>query len=245
MYSLSKEAPLPLYHQIKEVLLQGIRAGQWLPDEQLPTENDLAQRFSVSKITVRQALRELAQLGYVRREQGRGTFVQRGQLEQGPRELTSFTQEMQRHGLSSTSVVLEQGIAGAEEGVAEKLGMAPGDAVFRLRRLRLADGEPMGVQTAHIPAVLVPGIEQVNFEQASLYDTLNLKYGLRPTQARETHSAVLLSQAEAGQLGVAPGSPAMAAERVTYLPGRQPLEYVRSLMRGDRYKIVLELVKEP
>ena len=92
MYALDKSLPVPLYHQLKNILMTGIESGEWQPDQQIPTEEDLSKRFGISKITVRQALRELAGLGYIRREQGRGTFVSRPQLVQGPRELTSFTE---------------------------------------------------------------------------------------------------------------------------------------------------------
>src|SRR5512141_2265076 len=103
-----RDAPVPLYHQVRTTLQREIEVGHWAPGEQLPTENDLIARFHVSKITVRQALRELADMGYIRREQGRGTFVQRPPLEEGPRELTSFTSEMRGHGLSARSEVLDQ-----------------------------------------------------------------------------------------------------------------------------------------
>src|SRR6185503_5524734 len=106
------------------------------------------ERFRVSKITVRQALTDLAQLGYIRREQGRGTFVQRPPIEEGPRELTSFTGEMRGHGMSASSRVLEHGVVNATGDIAFPLEIVVGAPVFRLRRLRFADGEPMGVQTA-------------------------------------------------------------------------------------------------
>ena len=98
MLTLTRHGPLPLYHQLKTVILREIEAGRWQPDAQLPTEDELARTFRVSKITVRQALRDLATEGYIRREQGRGTFVERRRLQQGPRELTSFTSEMRSHG---------------------------------------------------------------------------------------------------------------------------------------------------
>lgn len=245
MQRLRKELPIPLYHQLKTILQTGIETGEWKADEQLPTEDHLAQKFGISKITVRQALRELTILGYVRREQGRGTFVARQSVEQGPRELTSFTEEMRRHGLCPSSRVLEQAVVPADGETAGKLAIPEGDRIFRLKRLRLADGEPMGIQCAHIPLELAPGLEAEDFSTASLYDILQTRYGLGAVKARETHSAALVPESDAGVLGVAAGSPALAAERITFLPGGRPLEYVRAIMRGDRYHIVLDLVTEP
>ncbi|MEX2269951.1 MAG: GntR family transcriptional regulator [Vicinamibacterales bacterium] len=242
---MNRRLPIPLYHQLKTQILQEIEAGRWQPDEQLPTEEQLSARYKVSKITVRQALGELANLGRIRREQGRGTFVQKPALEEGPRKLTSFTAEMGLHGMAATSDVLENGLVPAEADVAAKLGIAEGDQVFRLRRLRCADGVPMGLQTAYLPAVMVPGIEAVPFSGVSLYGVLESRYSLQPVGAKETLIAVAIDADEAKLLRVAPGSPGLAAERTTFLPEGQPLEYVQSTMRGDRYKIVLDLVRQP
>ena len=137
-----------------------IEAGRWKPGDRLPTEDALIARFHVSKITVRQALRDLAQMGYIRRAQGRGTFVLHPPLEEGPRELTSFTGEMRGHGRVATSRVIDQGVVAAPADIASRLDVAAGAPLFRLQRLRLADGEPMGLQTAYIPLGSRPGIER-------------------------------------------------------------------------------------
>ena len=245
MASLNRDLPIPLYHQLKTLILQEIEAGTWKPDQQLPTEEQLSARFRVSKITVRQALRELSNLGWVRREQGRGTFVQKPALEEGPRKLTSFSAEMREHGLVATSQVLEKSVIAAPADVAAKLGIMTTDRVFRLRRLRLADGVPLGVQTAYLPMAMLPGIDDVQFTDLSLYGLLESRYDLHPVAAKETLIAVVVNNEEASLLRVPPGSPALAAERITFLPQGQPLEYAQSIMRGDRYKVVLDLTKLP
>ena len=232
---------MPLYHQVKVAILREIEGGLWSPGDQLPTENELIEQFHVSKITVRQALADLAQMGYIRREQGRGTFVQRPPLEEGPRELTSFTGEMRGHGMSASSHVLQQDTIPAPFDVADCLQVPEGTPVLRLRRLRLAERQPMGLQTSFIPLQLAPGIEGVSFENASLYEILATRYSLHAATARETHRAVLVGREDAALLRVPAGSPALAAERLTRLADGRPLEYVQSIMRGDRYKIVLDL----
>jgi len=239
--TLRRGAPVPLYHQLKAALLRDIESGRWRPGDRMPTEDALIARYKVSKITVRQALRDLAQLGYIRREQGRGTFVQGPPLEEGPRELKSFTNEMHAHGFTATSRVLEQGIVDAPPGIAERLDLGVGSPAFRLRRLRMADGEPMGLQTAYIPMALVPRIDQIAFADASLYEVLGAQYALYPAAARETHQAVQVPDDLAPLLRAAAGSPALAAERLTLLGDGRPLEFVQSIMRGDRYRIVLDL----
>ena len=162
-----------------------------------------------------------------------------------PRELTSFTDEMRHHGLSAKSQVLEQGVIAASPDVAARLEIALASPVFRLRRLRFAEGEPMGLQTAYVPMAAVPGIADLPFTDASLYDVFRSRYNLYPASAKETHVAVLVTAEDAALLRTSPGSPGLSAERMTYLSDGKPLEYVKSIMRGDRYKIVLDLVRPP
>ena len=245
MGTLNRDLPIPLYHQLKTVILQEIEAGRWKPDEQLPTEEQLSARFHVSKITVRQALRELSNLGWVRREQGRGTFVQKLSLEEGPRKLTSFTDEMRLHGFAAASQVLDKGIVAAPADVASHLHIDTADPVFCLRRLRLADSVPMGIQTTYLPIEMVRGIEQLAFENQSLYDVLRTRFDLHPVSAKETLIAVAVNNDEATLLRVPAGSPALAAERTTFLAHGVPFEYAQSIMRGDRYKVVLDLAQQP
>ena len=238
---LKRGDPLPLYQQLKTAILRDIQDGRWRPGDRLPTEDALIKRFRVSKITVRQALRELAEMGYIRREQGRGTFVLHPPLEEGPRELTSFTGEMRGHGRVATSRVIVQDVVEAPADIASRLEVPAGARLFRLQRLRLADGEPMGLQTAYIPMTLAPGIDALSFVDASLYEVLASRYSLQPAAAREAHQAVPVPEEAATLLRVPAGTPALSAERLTTLAGGRPLEYVHSIMRGDRYKIVLDL----
>jgi GntR family transcriptional regulator len=238
---LDKNHPLPLYHQLQSILKAEIESRKWHADEQLPNETKIAERFGVSKITVRQALQELAELGYIRREQGRGTFVARRKFDEGPRELTSFTEEMRRHELAATSRILAQSLTEADGRVSDALLVPLHAPIFVLKRLRLANGEPLSVQTAHIPAAYVPGLEVT--EDLSLYEALQSRYQLYPARARETYFAAAADVPSAELLGIPVGSPVFSVERVTLLPNERPFEFVQSVVRGDRYTIVLDLVK--
>lgn len=239
--ALDKDLPVPLYHQLQTVLKAEIELRRWKADEQLPNETKLAERSGVSKITVRQALQKLAELGYIRREQGKGTFVARRKFDEGPRELTSFTEEMRRHDLPASSLLLGQFVSEADARVADALLLPLHSPVFVVKRIRLAGGEPMSVQAAHIPAAFVPGIEVA--EDSSLYEVLQTRYDLYPARARETYFASAAEPPAAELLGIPPGSPVFTVERVTLLPDEQPFEFVQSVVRGDRYSIVLDLVK--
>jgi len=239
---LDKNLPVPLYHQLQAVLKAEIDSGKWRPDDQIPNEAKLAELYKVSKITVRQALEELAELGYIRREHGRGTFVERRKLDEGPRELTSFTEEMRLHELVATSRVLSQRHVAADAKIADALQLAVKTKVFVVKRLRLAAGQPMSIQTAHIPAAFEPGLKVT--ENASLYEVLQRCYHLYAARAREKYFAATADRTAAELLGIPMGAAVFAVERVTMLPNEKPFEFVQSVIRGDRYSIVLELVKE-
>jgi GntR family transcriptional regulator len=241
---LDKNLPTPLYHQLLCILKVEIESGKWGPDQQLPTESEIGKRFGVSLITVRQAMQSLVEMGYVRRVQGRGTFVLPRKFDSGPRELTSFTEEMKRHSMHANSRLLEQGIAEVKPAVAEALDLAPGTQVYVLKRLRMANGEPIGIQTAQIPADLTPGLLETGLESASLYETLRSKYGIYPARASERYVASLANSEAAKLLGIPAGTPVFEVQRVTRLANDKAFEFVQSIMRGDRYSILLELVKD-
>jgi GntR family transcriptional regulator len=240
---LDKSQAVPLYHQLRVILEQRIQQGHWKPNDRLPTEDEICEQFKVSKATVRQALQELASAGFVRREQGRGTFVADNKIQFGPKILSSFTDEMRDTGMKAGSRVLEKALIPASIEVAAKLDVPVGSLLFMLTRLRLAADEPMGIQTAYVPNELAPGLSDIDFTTASLYETLQQKYGLMADHATQLHFATIADAGQAQLLGIAPGAPLVGGERLTYLRGGRPLELTHSAMRGDRYQIQLKLVR--
>lgn len=241
--SLNRSLYVPLYHQLKEILLRDISSGKLKPDDRLPSEDQVAATYGVSIITVRRTLTDLATAGYIRRERGRGTFVSRVNVEQGPRELTSFAHEMSKRGLRASSRVLEQKIIPCDLEVAQQLQLNEREDLFVLRRLRLADDQPMGIQTSHIPLKLASALADEDFSSASLYETLEKKFGICPSYAREIHAAISIAEEDAAILGLPEGALGLAARRNTYLADGQPLEFVTSVMRADRYQVVLDLAR--
>jgi GntR family transcriptional regulator len=149
---------------------------------------------------------------------------------------------MRRHGLGASSRILAQLVTEADFEIATALQLPVESPVFVLKRVRLANGEPVSIQTAHIPAALVPGLEVA--EGDSLYKALEANYRLYAARARETYFASAADPATALELGIPANSPVYAVERVTLLLNEKPFEFARSIIRGDRYSIVLDLVKD-
>lgn len=241
--NLGKQVPIPLYYQIKTRLLEAIESGQLSPGDRVPSERELTEQFSVSRMTARQALRELETQGYLYRIQGKGTFVATPKLDQPLAALTSFTEDMRRRGLQPGANVLSVGEVPAGRKAARALGISETETVFRLERLRLAGGDPMALEVSHIPVGLAPGLGAAYFEDQSLYRILRETCGLVLARATQSLEAVPASAHEAEILRVHEGTPLLLLERVSFDSKDRAVEFVRSLYRGDRYRFTTALMR--
>ena len=231
-----------LYSQTAEVLRSRIAQTVWKQGERLPSESQLCEEFGVSSITVRRAVATLVAEGLLVRLQGKGTFVSSDHaIVQGPPELTSFTQDMEARGWRGSARVLALRTERASARVATKLGLSSGAPVSIIRRVRLADGLPVAIQTAHLPALLFPGLEKYDFSRESLYGVFERVYGVKPAHAAEIYHASKVSPAEADPLEVEVDSPAFRVERVASDSTGRRIELVDSVIRGDRWTLVLRL----
>ena len=231
-----RSRPEPLWHQAERALRSLIADGTWPDGTQLPNEGKLSEMLGVSRITVRHALRNIEESGLLRREHGRGTFVRTSTVTAGVRGLTSFTQEMADRGLVVGSRVLEIVETEATPEVASALEIAEGQPVVMVRRLRAGNNQPIGIQTAYLPASRVPGLVDAGTEMPSLYAALKARYGIVPKVAREIYRVGIVAEDDASLLDVEPGSPAFVVQRITS-DDRGPFEFTVSTMRGDRYEI--------
>jgi GntR family transcriptional regulator len=229
---------LPKYYGVKRQLLE--LTGVMSPGTAVPPERELAQRYGTSRTTVRQALAELAVEGRLLRMQGKGTFVAKPKVAQ-VLELTSYTEDMRAHGLQPRTVILDTSYVAAGEELAGFLGIRAGGRALRIHRLRLADGEPMSIDTSYLSARRFPGLRRNLRKNSSLYETLGSGYGVVLAEAEETIETVLADPEDARLLGVDVGLPLLLVSRHSFDSSGSPVEWARSWYRGDRYKIVTRL----
>ncbi|MGA3214945.1 MAG: GntR family transcriptional regulator [Acidimicrobiales bacterium] len=242
---LDVRSGVPLYMQVERSLRTRIVSGEWMPGQQIPTEDQLCSTYGVSRITVRQAVANLVAQGMIAVERGRGRFVRDSSVVARERSVTSFTTELLEMGLKAGSLVLDRAVLTAAEAmVADELDVEPTSLVVRWKRLRTGDGEPMGLQTSVLPIARFPGLEEVDLEGRSLYAVLFERYGLLPAKAVDTFTVGSLKAFDAGLLNVEIGSPAFLVERLTFATDG-PFEYTQSVMRGDRYRVRLVLATPP
>jgi GntR family transcriptional regulator len=229
---------LPKYYQVKKQLLDFTAA--MAPGSPVPPERELARLYGTSRTTVRQALAELVIEGRLLRMQGKGTFVAKPKVSQAL-QLTSYTEDMRAQGLEPTSQLLDIGYITADDRLAGLLDITAGGRVLRIERLRMANGEPMAIETTHLSAKRFPALRRSLVKYTSLYTALAEVYDVHLAEAEETIETSLATPREAGLLGTDVGLPMLMLSRHSLDRTSQPVEWVRSVYRGDRYKFVARL----
>lgn len=242
----AKSGPVPRYYQLKEFIRDRIRSDEWVPGTLIPSERELCERYGISRMTARQAITELVNEGLLYREQGKGTFVDRARpkIPQQLMSLTGFTQDIRGREQRPGARVLEAGMWEADRATAEALRIKHGQPVFHLRRLRLADSEPLALETARINFIGCERLLDYDLECDSLYRVLTDVFDMPPVAADQEIEADLVDASEASLLGLTPGDPILRTRRTTTTRRGQPIEYAVSLYRGDKYRFFTRLMRD-
>ncbi len=244
MSAIFRKSPLPRYYQLKEIMREKIRLGEWKSGDLIPSERELGELYGISRMTARQAITELVNEGLFYREQGKGTFVSQHKITQQLIHLTGFTEDIRARGQRPGTKVLSAAMRPADEKTAERLRVEPGHMIYCLQRLRLADGEPLAIELSQL---CFPNCERLlaeDFAQNSLYRTLELKYGLPLVEAEQELEASLVGEEEAVVLNVAVGSPVLLTRRTTYTDRDQPVEYAKATYCGSKYTFYTSMKRE-
>lgn len=229
----------PLYLQLKRWIEEAIRSGAINAGEALPSERDLAVKVDVSRVTVRKAVSQLVEEGVLLQRHGSGTFVApaKQRVEQSLSQLTSFTEDMARRGMSVTAAWLDRGVFVPSPEETVILGLSPGEQVARISRLRSSGETPLAIERASLSAAFLPDPAAMG---PSLYKFLDLS-GNRPSRAIQRIRAANLGEDDAHLLRVPVGSAGLNIERTSYLASGRVIEFTRSIYRGDMYDFVAEL----
>jgi GntR family transcriptional regulator len=230
----------PAAEDVRRRILDEIAGGALLAGERLGAERDMAERYGVSRSTLRAALDALESVGAVRRVPGRsgGTFVAERKVERDLTSLASLPSYLRRQGFESGARVLSTTTAEADAETAEALAIPIGSVVFEIMRIRLADGEPISYERARFPAAQFPGLLDHPLG-GSLYALLESVYGVVPDEAEERIEIVSASATAARVLGVRRSAPVVSIARVTVDAEGRPFELSHDLFRADRVRIVV------
>jgi GntR family transcriptional regulator len=238
-------SPIPLYENVESALAADIADGTMPPETQLPPEEGLIERFKVSRTTVRKAIQNLIERGLVEVRRGKGTFVTQPKITQELTELTGFVEDMQALGRSPTARLLDKRIVAADEAVARQLALAPGTLVFRLRRVRLADGVAMSFDETYLPRDIGEKVADNDLEAEPVFALLEEKYDTPLVEAEYKLEAAAADLVAAEALQVPTGSPILLIERTSYTTGNRPVDYERLHYRGDLIRFVTRLARRP
>lgn len=230
----------PLYDQLVDLLSDKIQ-NEMHPGDALPSERDLAETYGLSRTTVRLAMSELEELGLVTRKHGKGTFV--SSVSRDTTDLMgtySFTDQMRSLGRVPHTEVLDFEVREASKFVAQNMDLRLGEAVFRMRRLRSADGVPMMLERTYMPVKVFDGLAQHMVESKSLYEIVEQDFRMKIKTAEEAFGARAARPDEARLLKIDEDSPVLHLVRTTYNSKNVVIEYTRSVARADmfEYKIV-------
>jgi len=237
---IDKNSPIPLYYQLEEHIKDLIEKGELHPGDALPAEREYAEKYQISRMTVRQAFTKLVNEGYLHRLQGKGTFVSERKIEQTLQGLTSFTEDMKARGLEPGSKLVHFEIIPATSAIAKQLSIQEYGPVYEMKRIRLADGVPMALETNYISANLIKGLTEQIVNQ-SLYAYIENHLNLRIDYATQVIESSIASELEANNLQIKKGAPVMLIQRNTFLSDGTPVELVKSIYRADRYKFMIQM----
>src|SRR5579859_2777973 len=234
------EAPQPLYRRIGEELKARIEAGEYAPGDRLPSELELARTYGVSRITSRQALDLLGAEGLLVRRQGMGSFVAARRVTQPLVRLTDFVEDMAEAGLRPESQVLAFAIENAPADVAATLGLARDAEVYRLDRLRLADGSPIALDWTWLPLPFGRLLLEQDLTRRTIYSILETEYGI-PIVSGEYTLAAAVAEEQATLLHVPSGAPLLIFDRTSRTSSDKPVYCQRRFYRADRVQYRLSL----
>jgi GntR family transcriptional regulator len=228
----------PRYLQIANHIADNIRSGDLGVGDQLPTERQLAEELGVSRMTVRQALGVLAQQGLINSQHGIGNFVTRPMLEQPVDILIGFSDNMLKKGIRPSAQLLDLKSTSADQLLSTELQIPFGDPVFAIRRLRFADNMPMALEYSYFPERYVPGLDQHDLEQRSIYAILTEEYKIALAGAVQTLEPVVALAYQARLLQIPKGAPLMLITRTSSDDRQRIVEYAKDLYRGDCFRFI-------
>jgi GntR family transcriptional regulator len=237
--TLDRTSFVPYYRQIHDQVDALIKSGRLRPGQAIWSEGTCAERLRISKMTVRQAFQALRTEGLLVIEKGKRPVVGAGRVQKNFQELRGFTEEMSRRGLKVSSKVISVTRVAADPATASALHLSSHENVCRIKRLRFAGDEVVGLETSHLPSQLFPGLEAYDLEKQSLYALIENRFGIRMEWSEEEMEAVPAKKSEAKLLDVRPGFPLLFMRRTVYSKEGVPVEYGYSLFRGDRYSAVV------
>lgn len=230
---IDKKSPIPAYYQLKKILLEKIKSGEYAAGSLIPSERELCETLGISRMTVRQALNQLVSEGILYREKGRGTFVSKAKLEQ--RNLMSFSEMAREKGLEPITKVLHFSMGNTIQDICDVLDLDENETVYHIKRLRLVGSVPVGIEESYIPQKYCPGLDRYDLT-TSLYRLMKDEYQHAISYADNVIEAAKATKEEKELLEITESKPVLKIVSVNFTESGLKLLYERSVYRSDEYK---------
>ena len=243
MLLIDRDDHQKLYLQLYEILKKKIEGGEWPLGAQIPTEEELCKLFNVSRVTVRTAVIELVRQGYLKRQQGKGTFVYRNAVTEGLAMFTNIGEFLYEEDIPYSVKVLARTVMMPIDDLDSKLDISKDKHIIYIKRLRLNETEPVLLQECYVPYHVCPLLLEEDIESQSLFDLLEKKYGIKITKVKTYLEITFLKTDDARLIGLPEESPAILLTQYFY-SGATLIMYTRSVKRTDRFKFFMELERK-
>jgi len=241
MQIIDRNSPVPLYYQLKTILLDKIRDGQWQVGDLLPSENQLQDDYDISRTTVRQTLSELVTEGYLVRKRGLGTFIAEPKVTYDPSKQFELNEYTKSQGITLHWEFKDAQEVKADDLVAASLDIREGTSVLQIRRLRLADNRVIGYHLAYVPPTIQKFIDESYYKEGQSLDYLKNCPALSDSHIQRTLEASIVERLDMDWLDAAPNTPILKMERIVYASDNTPVEFLVARFRGDRFKYQITL----
>ena len=229
---INKKSPVPIYFQLKQIILEKIKKGEWVPNSSISSERELCEIFEVSRMTIRQAINELVSEGILYREKGRGTFVSEPKIEQS--NIMSFTEAATSKGLEAETLVKRFEIEVPDLSIMEKLGLQSHEDVYYLQRVRMVENQILGIEEIYLPVSYCPDLKDDDLS-GSLYKILKEKYDYTIDHIQTSLEAVIPDEYELKLFNSNNVIPMLKVTSVNITDKNLKLYYEESLYRSDKY----------
>ncbi len=237
MKIISRENPVPLYYQLKELIQEMIENDIYKPGEIIPPERELCKKYGISRMTARRAVMALVNEGVLFREQGKGTFVSKPKKKHNIFQLKGFTEQMEEKGLKTSTKELLFEIKKATKKIKNALELTDDDdKVIEIKRLRILENEPFLIETVYIPLNLCPDLTLDMLANKSLYQLFKDKYNFVLDYAKQAIEPIKVNEYESELLNLDNEAIELLFTGITYLDSGKPIEYVKAIYRSDKYK---------
>lgn len=238
---INKEENVAYYVQIYNILKKRIEDRIYMPNTLLPSENELAEEFNVTRITIRNAIKILKEEGRIYTEKGKGSFVKAPGIEQSLFKFYSFGRNYAKQDFQTETKVIRTKIGVQDEEICNKLNLSNDDEVIEIIRLRKIEQSPVILEFSYIPLRMAPDILEMDLANLSIYDLLEERFELKITRAKEYLSPDITDEYESKHLEIPKKTPVFITDRITYTQRDLPIEYRKSVIRSDKFKFFVDL----